>query len=194
MPKPNLKETLLDTGLAAFHRHGYHATGVQDIVSLAGVPKGSFYSHFESKDALSLAAIARYLESRAEARALLRTRSGPGPNGSTAISRRLVTARMVASSAISPRNSRRSTPSVNLCSACGASGRMRFLSAWRRGNATAACGPTCLSRSSRARSWRSGKTLCSRRRSSAAPSHSTWRVAPCGFCWRPRSAQGGNPA
>jgi TetR/AcrR family transcriptional repressor of nem operon len=78
MPKPNHKEALLDAGLAAFHRRGYHATGVQEIVSSAGVPKGSFYSHFESKDALGLAALARYWEDRAKARALLRDASLPG--------------------------------------------------------------------------------------------------------------------
>jgi TetR/AcrR family transcriptional repressor of nem operon len=78
MPKPNHKETLLDAGLAAFHRHGYHATGVQEIVSSAGVPKGSFYSHFESKDALGIAALDRYWEDRAEARALLQDASLPG--------------------------------------------------------------------------------------------------------------------
>ena len=78
MPKPNHKEGLLDAGLAAFHRRGYHATGVQEIVSSAGVPKGSFYSHFESKDALGLAALARYWEDRAKARAELRDASLPG--------------------------------------------------------------------------------------------------------------------
>ncbi len=78
MPKPNHKQTLLEAGLAAFHRRGYHATGVQEIVSSAGVPKGSFYSHFESKDALGLAALARYWEEHAEARALLRDANLPG--------------------------------------------------------------------------------------------------------------------
>jgi len=80
MPKPNHKETLLEAGLTAFHRHGYHATGVQEVVSLAGVPKGSFYNHFESKDALGLAALARYWEERAEIRALLRDTSVLGLN------------------------------------------------------------------------------------------------------------------
>lgn len=78
MPKRNHKQTLLDAGLAAFHRRGYHATGVQEIVSAAGVPKGSFYSHFESKDALGLAALARYWEDRARVRALLHDSRHPG--------------------------------------------------------------------------------------------------------------------
>jgi TetR/AcrR family transcriptional regulator, transcriptional repressor for nem operon len=78
MPKPNYKETLIEAGLAAFHRGGYHATGVQEIVTSAGIPKGSFYAHFESKDALGLAALARYSADRAAARALLRDVSLPG--------------------------------------------------------------------------------------------------------------------
>jgi TetR/AcrR family transcriptional repressor of nem operon len=78
MPKPNHKETLLEAGLAAFHRRGYHATGVQEIVTSAGIPKGSFYAHFESKDALGLAALARFSADRAAARALLRDASLPG--------------------------------------------------------------------------------------------------------------------
>jgi TetR/AcrR family transcriptional regulator, transcriptional repressor for nem operon len=78
MPKPNHKQTLLDAGLAAFHRQGYHATGIQDIVSAAGVPKGSFYAHFESKDALGLAALARYWEDRTEMRAVLHDARLPG--------------------------------------------------------------------------------------------------------------------
>jgi TetR/AcrR family transcriptional regulator, transcriptional repressor for nem operon len=78
MPKPNHRETLLSAGLSAFHRRGYHATGVQEIVSSAGVPKGSFYSHFESKDALGLAALARYWEAYAKTRALLLDAELPG--------------------------------------------------------------------------------------------------------------------
>ena len=78
MPKPNHKETLLKAALAAFHHNGYHATGVQEIVTSAGIPKGSFYAHFESKDALGLAALARYSADRAATRALLRDASLPG--------------------------------------------------------------------------------------------------------------------
>jgi TetR/AcrR family transcriptional repressor of nem operon len=78
MPKPNHKQRLLKAGLTAFHRRGYHATGVQEIVSSAGVPKGSFYNHFESKDALALAALESYCEERAEARTLLHNTKIPG--------------------------------------------------------------------------------------------------------------------
>jgi len=36
-----------------FHALGYTATGVQEIVDAAGVPKGSFYNHFKSKELLA---------------------------------------------------------------------------------------------------------------------------------------------
>lgn len=71
MPKPNHSKALLEAGLATFHQRGYHASGVQDVVSTAGVPKGSFYNHFESKDALGLAVLTHYWDQRAEARAIL---------------------------------------------------------------------------------------------------------------------------
>ena len=30
---------------------GYHGTGLQELVQRVGVPKGSFYNYFESKEA-----------------------------------------------------------------------------------------------------------------------------------------------
>lgn len=52
-PRPNLKtrENLILAGLKIFHAAGYAATGIKDIVDAANVPKGSFYNHFESKEA-----------------------------------------------------------------------------------------------------------------------------------------------
>lgn len=44
------KQHLLETGMAVIFRQGYNATGVQDIVNAAGVPKGSFYNYFTSKE------------------------------------------------------------------------------------------------------------------------------------------------
>jgi TetR/AcrR family transcriptional regulator, transcriptional repressor for nem operon len=42
-------------------RHGYGATGLQEILQAAGVPKGSFYHHFHSKEEFALAVIERYM-------------------------------------------------------------------------------------------------------------------------------------
>jgi TetR/AcrR family transcriptional regulator, transcriptional repressor for nem operon len=62
MPKPNVREKILAAGLATLHAHGFNGTGVQDITDAAGVPKGSFYNHFESKEALGVAVVQRYAE------------------------------------------------------------------------------------------------------------------------------------
>lgn len=57
---PQIRERLLTAGLDLFHSRGYHATGVQEITGQAGVPKGSFYNHFASKQELAVAALERY--------------------------------------------------------------------------------------------------------------------------------------
>ena len=71
MSRPNVREQLIEAALENLHLHGFNGTGVQDIVDAAGVPKGSFYNHFESKDSLALEALERYWQSGAGRRALL---------------------------------------------------------------------------------------------------------------------------
>jgi TetR/AcrR family transcriptional repressor of nem operon len=65
MPKPNVKEQLVATSLSLLHSKGFNATSVQDITAAAGVPKGSFYNHFASKEALGLEVLQRYSENAA---------------------------------------------------------------------------------------------------------------------------------
>src|SRR6266581_6542727 len=60
MPRPSVKEQLIEAAVDALHRQGFNATGVQNIVDAAGVPKGSFYNHFESKEALGVESLDRY--------------------------------------------------------------------------------------------------------------------------------------
>jgi len=60
MPKPNVREQIVVAGLETLHRRGFNGCGVQDITDAAGVPKGSFYNHFESKEALGVAVLDRY--------------------------------------------------------------------------------------------------------------------------------------
>jgi TetR/AcrR family transcriptional regulator, transcriptional repressor for nem operon len=43
-----------------FLKHGFNYSSVQDITSDAGVPKGSFYNHFESKEALGAEVVSAY--------------------------------------------------------------------------------------------------------------------------------------
>lgn len=62
MPRTNLRERLLSAGLDTLHRRGFNATSVQDITDAAGAPKGSFYNHFESKEALGAELVLRYEE------------------------------------------------------------------------------------------------------------------------------------
>lgn len=71
MAKANVREQLLDAGLRTFHSRGFNGCGVQDITQAAGVPKGSFYNHFPSKEALALAALEVFWEGGAARRALL---------------------------------------------------------------------------------------------------------------------------
>jgi TetR/AcrR family transcriptional repressor of nem operon len=58
----DIPERLLEAGLELFLRQGYNGTGVQQITDRAGVPKGSFYNHFESKEAFAAAIVDRYAE------------------------------------------------------------------------------------------------------------------------------------
>lgn len=64
------KDHILRAGLEIMKIHGYNGTSVKDIVDAAGVPKGSFYNYFDSKesfaiDALEAVASESYLASRA---------------------------------------------------------------------------------------------------------------------------------
>jgi TetR/AcrR family transcriptional repressor of nem operon len=59
----HIKRTnLLDHGVYLLMTQGYHATGVNEIVNAVQVPKGSFYSYFESKEAFAAEAITHYIE------------------------------------------------------------------------------------------------------------------------------------
>ena len=60
MPKPSVRGKLLETALERFQAQGFNGCGVQDITDAAGVPKGSFYNHFKSKEALAVEVLDRY--------------------------------------------------------------------------------------------------------------------------------------
>jgi TetR/AcrR family transcriptional regulator, transcriptional repressor for nem operon len=64
MPRASVREQIVDAAFEQFHRHGYNACGVKLITDSAGVPKGSFYNHFQSKEALALVVMDRYGETR----------------------------------------------------------------------------------------------------------------------------------
>ena len=50
------RRRLLDAAIDVIRRQGYHATTVDDLCTAAGVTKGAFFHHFDSKDALAVAA------------------------------------------------------------------------------------------------------------------------------------------
>ncbi len=54
------REHILDVGGRIIHHKGYTATGLQEILAAAGVPKGSFYFYFKSKEDFGLALIDHY--------------------------------------------------------------------------------------------------------------------------------------
>lgn len=55
--KPSRRDHLVETALALFMRDGFHATGIDGILSQAGVAKMTLYNHFKSKDDLIVAAL-----------------------------------------------------------------------------------------------------------------------------------------
>ena len=62
MPKPSLKDDILDAGLKVMFRTGYHGTSVRDVTTAAGAPQGSFTNHFRSKEAFASEVLDRYFE------------------------------------------------------------------------------------------------------------------------------------
>src|SRR4051794_17200571 len=63
MPRPanpEVRRRLLSAGLDLVHSRGFAASGVKDITDAAGVPKGSFYAYFPSKEAFAAAILEHY--------------------------------------------------------------------------------------------------------------------------------------
>lgn len=79
MARPNVRQKLVDAGLKVLIEKGFNGSGVQDITDAAGVPKGSFYNHFESKEALGAAVVDRYWQQRAGSVLRLLEETGVGP-------------------------------------------------------------------------------------------------------------------
>src|SRR6201996_7881062 len=60
MGKQTTKENLITVGLELIRSAGYTATGINQVLEAAKVPKGSFYHHFATKDEFVLEVIQRY--------------------------------------------------------------------------------------------------------------------------------------
>lgn len=58
--KTDSRQSILDAGQRTIAHKGWSAVGLTEILTAAGVPKGSFYYYFNSKEAFGEAMLARY--------------------------------------------------------------------------------------------------------------------------------------
>ena len=55
MKKLGVRERIIDTASDLFYNQGYNQTGINQIISEAGVAKASMYQHFRSKEDIAVA-------------------------------------------------------------------------------------------------------------------------------------------
>jgi TetR/AcrR family transcriptional repressor of nem operon len=60
MAKETTRNKILEVGSSIIHKKGFNNTGIQEILDKAGVPKGSFYFYFKSKEDFGLAIIDQF--------------------------------------------------------------------------------------------------------------------------------------
>jgi TetR/AcrR family transcriptional repressor of nem operon len=65
MGRPSVKEQLVDRTLGVWIERGFEGASVNDLVAAAGVPKGSFYNHFSSKEQFAVEHVNRYVHTLA---------------------------------------------------------------------------------------------------------------------------------
>ena len=56
------RQNILDTGYSLVLSKGFSALGLQEILKVSGVPKGSFYHYFPSKEAFGCALLRDYVD------------------------------------------------------------------------------------------------------------------------------------
>jgi len=62
MRKRHNKEDILDSGIEVLRSKGYNKTGIDDILRVSNIPKGSFYNYFTTKEEFGIQALNRYTE------------------------------------------------------------------------------------------------------------------------------------
>lgn len=62
MEKVDTRDTIISVGIDMISLQGYNATGIDSVLRKAGVPKGSFYHYFKSKEDFGLAIIDQFAE------------------------------------------------------------------------------------------------------------------------------------
>lgn len=58
--KARTRERIVDSARKLFNRHGFEQVSIDRIMAEAGLTRGGFYSHFDSKDALYAEAVASF--------------------------------------------------------------------------------------------------------------------------------------
>lgn len=62
--KARTRSKIVETARILFNRHGYHDVTIDMVMKEAGLTRGGFYNHFESKEALFSAAVSSFLMGR----------------------------------------------------------------------------------------------------------------------------------
>lgn len=75
---PDTREHILATGEALIHGRSFTALGLSELLSEAGVPKGSFYHYFKSKEDFGVALLERYFAAYSERLGVLLTDTASG--------------------------------------------------------------------------------------------------------------------
>lgn len=75
-------EDILQSGYDLFYDKGYGVSGVNEITSRIGIPKGSFYNYFKSKEEFGIAVLDFYLSSNEDFldKTLLNNKNSPITN------------------------------------------------------------------------------------------------------------------
>lgn len=63
MKHSEIRQKIIETASFLFYKNGYNSTGINEIISEAGIAKATLYSHFKSKEDICLS----YLEFKNEA-------------------------------------------------------------------------------------------------------------------------------
>jgi TetR/AcrR family transcriptional repressor of nem operon len=67
MKKGDTRDKIVQAAFRLFHKVGYNGTSIQDIIEAAGVPKGSSYNYFKSKEQLAAEILSLYTTTMQEA-------------------------------------------------------------------------------------------------------------------------------
>jgi len=68
MSKEKTKDLLIEAGSKTFLEKGYTNAGIESILQATGVPKGSYYYYFDSKESFALEVLRRFAACYDEAR------------------------------------------------------------------------------------------------------------------------------